>query len=1240
MSRKIGLVLFCLVFSICAFAQTGTLKGVLTDAISGEPVPFANVVAFKNGSQVAGTTTDFDGNYTIKPLDPGNYDLKSTFVGYQTVEVTGIIVSANKITYQDVKLQKGVALGEVKIIEYKKPLLDKDNLAGQTKTAEEIVALPTKSVTTIAATSAGIYQRDEGDDAINIRGSRDNATEYYIDGIKVRGAISPPSSAIEQITVITGGLEAKYGDATGGIISIATKGPAAKFGGGFEIVSSSLFDDYNYNLGQVYLTGPIIKKQLADGTKRSILGYFISTEFTMVDDPDPSAIGIWKVKDNVLNDLRKNPFVYNETGGFKSSSNFLTPNDYENVQAKPNAARTILNASAKLTFQPVINTTLTLGGSYYDRKRNDYSDSYSMFTPEANRHSTQRTYRLFGTLTQKFGSEESNSESSASTVKNAYFTISADYTNNKYAWGDENYTSDTEYNMFNIGYVGQFERHRRPVYSTGDILVYTGDDSTNGVWYNNVNILTTYSDTFLDFTTNQYSNPGLVNYTQAYYDMFDSLDVALPGGIPGVIRNRQELQGFGLANGERPASVYSAFSNHGYWYPYAFKQENTQLSFKASGSADIKNHEISFGIEYEQREDFYWQANLWRNLWLLGDLLTNRHIEEFDLANPIFDTLPNGVFTGVVDYHRLYQGDVQSTFDRNLRQALGLPVDGLEYIDLYSITPNQLSLSYFGPDELLNNGNEYVTYYGYDIYGNKTKESRNGSLKDFFDSQGSQRYIQPFAPILQSAYIQDKFAIDDLILKVGVRFERYDANQKVLKDRYLLFDAYKAGYQNEAGNFWDGLTDYTDGTNNIHPSTIGDDYVVYVNQASGPTAVVGYRDGDQWYNAIGNEISDPSVLADLSDGKITPYLINPDDAADNIINVNAFKDYEPELIIMPRVAFSFPISDEAQFHAHYDVLTQRPQSNSRLDPIQYLYLRDVVSPVLNNPALKPEKTVDYEVGFSKKLNLRSSLVISAFYKEMRDMITRVNTLGAYPQKYITYGNEDFGTVKGLTLKYDLRRTNNVQLYASYTLQFTDGTGSSASTGEAIVNSGYPNLRSTSPLDFDQRHALSATVDYHYARGKNYNGPVVFGKKILQEAGLNVVMTAGSGTPYSRQSNVTAEELSGINDRKILDGSLNGSRLPWSFRMSAKADKTFKITDRSHLNVYVQVNNLLNAKNIIRVYRKTGNPDDDGYLGLVQNQPSTAYDDQEAFMYLYGLDVNDPSNYSRPRMWRAGVSMNF
>ena len=43
-----------------AFAQTGTLKGVITDIMTGEAIPFANVVAEKNGNKIGGTTTDFD----------------------------------------------------------------------------------------------------------------------------------------------------------------------------------------------------------------------------------------------------------------------------------------------------------------------------------------------------------------------------------------------------------------------------------------------------------------------------------------------------------------------------------------------------------------------------------------------------------------------------------------------------------------------------------------------------------------------------------------------------------------------------------------------------------------------------------------------------------------------------------------------------------------------------------------------------------------------------------------------------------------------------------------------------------------------------------------------------------------------------------------------------------------------------------------------------------------------------
>ena len=143
----------------------------------------------------------------------------------------------------------------------------------------------------------------------------------------------------------------------------------------------------------------------------------------------------------------------------------------------------------------------------------------------------------------------------------------------------------------------------------------------------------------------------------------------------------------------------------------------------------------------------------------------------------------------------------------------------------------------------------------------------------------------------------------------------------------------------------------------------------------------------------------------------------------------------------------------------------------------------------------------------------------------------------------------------------------------------------------------------------------------------------------------MVLSAGSGTPYSKQSNITQEAASGINDRSTLEGSLNGSRLPWQFRISAKLNKEFKIkwSDKksSNVNLYVQIQNLLDAKNIISVYRATGNPEDDGYLTSSAAQNAiNAQNSPDSFRYLYSLAVNNPNNYSLPRMIRAGLSFEF
>jgi len=1227
MLRKIYLIAALVLTSSLAMAQTGALKGVITDAMSGESIPFANLIAEKNGSQIAGTTTDFDGNFTIKPLEPGTYTIKATFVGYGTVEVVGVIVSANKITFQDVKLQQGVAIGEVKVIAYKKPLLDQDNLSGETKTAEEIVALPTRNIASVAASTAGIYQRDEGD-GVNVRGSRSDATEYYVDGIKVRGNLGVPTSGIEQITVITGGVPAQYGDATGGIISITTKGPSNKMFGGIEFESSTLFDSYNYNLLGFALSGPILKKRNTDGSKgSSLIGYFLAGEFRSVDDTDPSAIGMWKVKDDVLADLQANPFQIapNASAGFLSRSEFLNEDDFENVQAKINVNEKRFNLSGKLDIKPSKNTFLSLGGSYYARESRDFSSWRSMFSWDNNRQSTQHTYRVFGKLVQKFGSAEDNEDESSANIKNAFFTIQGDYTNNKYTYVDAVHQND----LFNYGYVGQFVTSKAPVYDFGSVI-----DSSNGRIYSG-RVLNGWTDTLFEYTPGGV-NTSLENYTNAYIDLFSEYSMSsnyVSGyGADGQLRTAADLQGQGLLNGQLPSNVYSLFGNHGSMYNGSAKQENTQTTFKASGSADIKSHEFSFGFEFEQRKDYYWGSSP-MNLWSIMRQQANKHILERDLSNPypVFDA--NGIYQDTINYDRLFIASEQSTFDANFRADHN--IGQLEFIDIDSYTPDAFSLDMFSQDELLNSGSSLVYYYGYDIYGNKNEA--NNTLKDFFthkDDNGQYtRNIAAYDPIYQAGYIQDKFAIEDLIFNVGLRVDRFDANQKVLKDRYLLYEAYTAGANNDLLN---SITS---------PSTIGDDYVVYVDDFENPSSVVGYRNGDVWYNADGLVISDPTLLAEAAGGKIAPYLKDAEAAKAGEINIKAFEDYEPETIFMPRIAFSFPISDEAQFFAHYDVLTQRPPSGNRIEPVDYLFMADRVGATLNNPNLKPEKTVDYELGFAKTLSLKSALKISAFYKELRDMIQITNTLSAYPAQYYTYGNIDFGTVKGMSINYDLRRTNNIQLTANYTLQFADGTGSSATSGASLVSTGQPNLRTTIPLSYDQRHAISASVDYHYGDGKDYDGPVWFGANVFQNSGANLMLSAGSGTPYSRQSNITQEAASGINDRSTLAGNLNGSRLPWQFRMNLKVNKSFEIkwNDKksSNLNVYVQVQNLLDARNIISVYRATGNAEDDGYLTSSAAQNAIdAKNDAEAFRYLYSLAVNNPSNYSLPRMWRAGISLQF
>ncbi len=1222
----------------------GRLKGKITDD-TGEAVPFANVIVEKGGTQVGGTSSDFDGNYDINPIPPGTYTLKASCIGYNAYVVNNIVIPANKITFYDIKMVSGaINIGEVTIIEYEIPLISRDNTTqGASITSEEIAKLPVRSAEGVAASVGGVFSQDG--EVGSIRGSREGAV-YYIDGVKVIGSTSVPQSAIDQVDVILGGTPAMYGDAMGGIINMTTKGPSRTWGGGIEAEYS--VDGYGHGRLGGSLQGPLLKSKKDD--QAALLGFFLAFDYTRRQYGSTSAVGYWRAKEDYMEKIKTQPLTLGI--GTNATAAYTHKDDLYHTRFLNNSSNQGINVTGKIDVRTGNNTNLTIGGSLV-RNEGHYANGRSQyyFNTDKNYLAKSGTYRGYIRFTQRFQSDPN----STSLVSNVYYSIQADYSRYTSESGDP----DLWNNIFAYGNLGQFTTYRAPNFrfqsAAVDSVLVNGEYKT----LNNVFVLDNYYDTLVEFKPSDF-NPNLATYAKNYFELYkDYGSVGYYNNLSNIILNN------GLINGMSPDYVYGLYAVPGTVQTAYAKVVNDQIAVNVNGSMTLgrgdNSHDIKLGFQYEQQNNS--QMSYSANYWTLMRDMTNFHIRELDLDNPYANAYDGHADT--VLYRRLYDGTTQYTFDARLRQAMGLKVNGREWIliDTYDFDNNTISyydengkmqlgkveggldMSMFGADELTRDGNFSVYYYGYSYDGNtKYSLTERPSLTDFFNKTDEEgvftRPIGAQQPIYMAGYLQDKFAFKDLIFNIGVRVDRFDANQQVLKDPYILYDYHTVG------DLRNGLIELDGGATVNIPDNIGNDYAIYVNKIAEKTAVVGYRNGNTWYNELGVEIADPSVL-DYGTG-VSPWIKKEYvDMEKRKVDINSFKDYDPAWSVMPRISFSFPISDEALFFAHYDVLTQRPTSAFYCSPLYYYRFTDL-SGTVANPNLKPSQTIEYELGFTQKVTNTSSMTISAYYHELRNMIQMYRFNGAFPKGYNSFSNLDFGTVKGLTASYDMRRTKNARIRASYTLQFADMTGSSTSTAAALIAAGVPNLRSTFPTNADRRHSFNLTLDYRYAEGKEYDGPTIKGVQFLANTGFALQVNGGSGTPFTAARSVSSP-ISGGNN--LLQGTYNGSRIPASFRFDLRVDKDFTFTmggkeegktgRKAFVNVYLQVLNLLNSQNIVGVYNATGNADDDGYLSAPQfANEINAQIDPQAFIQMYELFVNSGGNYSMPRHIRLGMSFNF
>ena len=1259
------------------FVFTGLSGSAFAQEISGrvlddkkEPLINAVVQVYQGGILKGGNVTDYDGNYTVKPLDPGYYDVLALYAGYDSIMITGVVVASGQRTTQNFPMiRKTVTVkGEFVVKAYKKPLVDQDKPTSKVITSEEISRIPTNQVTDLVGTTAGVYQPQRGKD-VNMSGARTTGTLYVIDGVEVRSisgtmaGIDMAQGSVDQLEVITSGVPANYGDFSGGVVNITSRGVSQKMTGDVRVQHS--IDGYKNNLVSFSIAGPVYKKKVkGETTKKPVLGFALSGDYYNDHDRYPDFNQQYTAKGDVLNRLQANPLhIISDNSGspvYNYASAYVTYDSLTRTKITPSKALQEGRFNGKLDYQVTDNMHIVGGASFDYLKQDQYARSRELFDASSTPVKNTLTGRAYVRFTQKFG-KTNDTSSRHSIISNAYYTVQADYQKTYQDQHDPQFKES----IFDYAYVGKFNETRAPIYIAGVT------DSASGM---KGTVLTFSNPTGITFDRSHTLNPTLANYTTQVYNSLNGLQ-------PQFISTIQAFNG--MANGDEPKYTYDMFLSPGATQSAYIKFNSNQYALTVDASFDLligkTKHAIGFGLYYQQRieKEFVAYANpngsgtnsLWALMRQLVSSIGNGNLT-LDKQHPLFvvngkqytlDQVKAGaVIPGPSDtivYN--YKNIGNSVFDQNLRKALGsdYTANGSNKdINIDALAPSTFSLNMFSADELLNSGHGYVYYFGYGYAGQAQTGTVN--FNDFWtkkDANGN--FIRPigaFSPNYIAGYLLDKFNYKDLHFNIGVRIDRFSANTKVLKDPFSeLAEKTVSQVPGSANQTNSG----------VHPANMGGNYVVYIddNNSSAP-AVISYRDGINWYDPTGKLILDPSLLKQYSNGRDPqPYLVNPSvKITDSNFNPNSsFTDYTPQVTIQPRLSFNFPISEVADFYAHYDIYAQRPVSNINANAADYFYLQQNANSIINNPNLQPEKTFDYEVGFQQKLTSSSALTISAFYKERKNQITLVPYLFAWPTTYYSYGNRDFSTTKGTTLFYDLRATNHLQMSLSYTLQFAEGTGSTPTSSngtyggnqispngllQSFIQAGLPNLRYATALDYDSRHNIVANIDYRFKDGE---GPVVAGKSILQNAGIDFICKARSGEPYTRYTDAQGSTVI---------GGIGGSRLPWHYGVDVRVDKDFALNfGKRHkdapsgvkakrplfLKAIIQANNVLQTRDIIHVYGYTGRPDDNGYLTSSYGQQTVPQQTNPlSYSQLYQINYNNPDYLNYARTISFALEFNF
>ncbi len=209
---------------------TGKISGHVVDQ-DEQPVTGATIAVVE---QPLGAFSDAGGLYNIINVLPGTYKLRISFIGYETVVVEGVVVSADKTTKVDAVIKETpIPTAEVVIHSKSLPVDVKLTDTRASLTSDEIERLPVQDLADVVNLQAGVVGG-------HFRGGRLGEVQYQVDGVSVNNPYDHSStltldrSVLREVQVISGTFDAEYGQAMSGVVNAVLKDGTEEFEWGGE----------------------------------------------------------------------------------------------------------------------------------------------------------------------------------------------------------------------------------------------------------------------------------------------------------------------------------------------------------------------------------------------------------------------------------------------------------------------------------------------------------------------------------------------------------------------------------------------------------------------------------------------------------------------------------------------------------------------------------------------------------------------------------------------------------------------------------------------------------------------------------------------------------------------------------------------------------------------------------------------------------------------------------------------